>query len=170
MAQIGDQFSHLGISLPERSDSAENAEAISDRVQAPLLSSNGGSQRLAQGKVLLALAKGDLQDIGKNMISLVLQVNSFEVIDMAVDVAPREILERAQELEVDIIATSPMTTITRPSPHHPPFHASEAGGQRWMLNWWRLHHPRAGGCDRGRWMRSPCYRPADLCKELGSKE
>ncbi|HSB66488.1 MAG TPA: cobalamin-dependent protein [Anaerolineales bacterium] len=114
MAEIGDKFSRLDIFLPELMDSAEKAKTISDRVLAPLLAKNTASHSLAQGKVLIASVKGDLHDIGKNMVSLMLQVNSFEVIDIGVNVAPREILERAKELGVNIVALSSLMTTSMP--------------------------------------------------------
>ena len=93
MAEIGDKFSRLDIFLPELMDAAEKAKAISDQVLAPLLAQNTASNSLNRGKVIIASVKGDLHDIGKNMVSLMLQVNGFEVIDMGVNVPPRDIID-----------------------------------------------------------------------------
>jgi len=114
MAEIGNMFSRLDIFLPELMDSAEKAKAISDQVLAPLLAKGSSSSSLARGKVIIASVKGDLHDIGKNMVSLMLQVNGFEVIDMGVNVAPRDILDRAKELEVDIVGLSSLMTTSMP--------------------------------------------------------
>lgn len=114
MAEIGDKFSRLDIFLPELMDSAEKARVISDQVLAPLLVNDATVNSLVRGKVLIASVKGDLHDIGKNMVSLMLQVNGFEVIDMGVNVAPRDILERAKEQNVDIIALSSLMTTSMP--------------------------------------------------------
>ena len=114
MAEIGEKFSRLDIFLPELMDSAEKAKALSDQVLAPLLVKDTTSNSLMRGKVLICSVKGDLHDIGKNMVSLMLQVNGFEVIDMGVNVAPRDILGRAKEQEVDIIALSSLMTTSMP--------------------------------------------------------
>lgn len=114
MAEIGDKFSRLDIFLPELMDSAEKAKALSDQVLAPLLVKDSTSKSLARGKVLIASVKGDLHDIGKNMVSLMLQVNGFDVIDMGVNVAPRDILEKAKEQQVDMIALSSLMTTSMP--------------------------------------------------------
>ncbi len=114
MAEIGDKFSRLDIFLPELMDAAEKAKAISDQVLAPLLAQNTASNSLNRGKVIIASVKGDLHDIGKNMVSLMLQVNGFEVIDMGVNVPPRDIIDRARDQEVDIVGLSSLMTTSMP--------------------------------------------------------
>lgn len=114
MAEIGNKFSRLDIFLPELMDAAEKAKAISDQVLAPLLVENKASGNLNRGKVIIASVKGDLHDIGKNMVSLMLQVNGFEVIDMGVNVPPRDIIEKAREQAVDIVGLSSLMTTSMP--------------------------------------------------------
>jgi 5-methyltetrahydrofolate--homocysteine methyltransferase len=63
-----------------------------------------------RGKVLLATVKGDVHDIGKNIVGVVLGCNNYEVIDMGVMVAADKILDRAEELNVDIIGLSGLIT------------------------------------------------------------
>lgn len=114
MAEIGNKFSRLDIFLPELMDAAEKAKAISDQVLAPLLAKNTASNSLNRGKVIIASVKGDLHDIGKNMVSLMLQVNGFEVIDMGVNVPPRDIIDKAREQQVDIVGLSSLMTTSMP--------------------------------------------------------
>ncbi len=114
MAEIGDKFSRLDIFLPELMDAAEKAKAISDQVLSPLLTKNTLSNSLERGKVIIASVKGDLHDIGKNMVSLMLQVNGFDVIDMGVNVAPRDIIEKAKSEKVDIVGLSSLMTTSMP--------------------------------------------------------
>src|SRR5213075_1981874 len=64
----------------------------------------------AQGKIVLATVKGDVQDIGKNIVGVVLACNNYEVIDMGVMVPCEKILERAQEVKADIIGLSGLIT------------------------------------------------------------
>ena len=71
---------------------------------------NGGTERSAAGKVLMATVKGDVHDIGKNIVGVVLQCNNFEVIDLGVMVPAQKILETAQREKVDIIGLSGLIT------------------------------------------------------------
>src|SRR5262245_33653483 len=71
--------------------------------------SNGGNGR-AQGKVLMATVKGDVHDIGKNIVGVVLACNSYEVIDLGVMVPCEKILKTAREQNVDIIGLSGLIT------------------------------------------------------------
>ena len=64
----------------------------------------------AQGKILLATVKGDVHDIGKNIVGVVLACNNYEVIDMGVMVSSEKILERARSEKVDIIGLSGLIT------------------------------------------------------------
>jgi 5-methyltetrahydrofolate--homocysteine methyltransferase len=64
----------------------------------------------AQGKILLATVKGDVHDIGKNIVGVVLACNNYEVIDMGVMVACEKILERAKAENVDVIGLSGLIT------------------------------------------------------------
>ena len=64
----------------------------------------------AKGKILMATVKGDVHDIGKNIVGVVLQCNNFEVIDIGVMVPYADILDKAQEENVDIIGLSGLIT------------------------------------------------------------
>ena len=69
-----------------------------------------GHEVKAQGKIVLATVKGDVHDIGKNIVGVVLACNNYEVIDMGVMVAAEKILERAKEVRADIIGLSGLIT------------------------------------------------------------
>jgi len=71
----------------------------------------GGSQgNSSNGKVVLATVKGDVHDIGKNIVGVVLQCNGFEVIDLGVMVAAEKILQTAREVQADLIGLSGLIT------------------------------------------------------------
>jgi 5-methyltetrahydrofolate--homocysteine methyltransferase len=70
----------------------------------------GLSDQRARGKVLLATVKGDVHDIGKNIVGVVLGCNNYEVIDLGVMVAGEKILDTAVEQEVDIVGLSGLIT------------------------------------------------------------
>jgi 5-methyltetrahydrofolate--homocysteine methyltransferase len=69
-----------------------------------------GHEVKAQGKILLATVKGDVHDIGKNIVGVVLACNNYEVIDMGVMVPSEKILERAKAEKVDVIGLSGLIT------------------------------------------------------------
>lgn len=71
---------------------------------------NGGSERSAAGKVLMATVKGDVHDIGKNIVGVVLQCNNYEVIDLGVMVPTQKILDVARKEKVDIVGLSGLIT------------------------------------------------------------
>lgn len=71
---------------------------------------SGAAQGGGQGKILLATVKGDVHDIGKNIVGVVLACNSFEIIDMGVMVPADKILERAKQENVDVIGLSGLIT------------------------------------------------------------
>ncbi|MGO4518566.1 methionine synthase [Terriglobus sp. 2YAB30_2] len=69
-----------------------------------------GIEVKTQGKIVLATVKGDVHDIGKNIVGVVLACNNYEVIDMGVMVPAEKILERAKEIRADIIGLSGLIT------------------------------------------------------------
>src|SRR5262245_65659861 len=66
--------------------------------------------RSAQGKILMATVKGDVHDIGKNIVGVVLACNNYEVIDLGVMVPAAKIIEIAKKEKVDIIGLSGLIT------------------------------------------------------------
>ena len=90
-----------------------------------------------KGKILLATVKGDVHDIGKNIVGLVLQCNNFEVIDLGVMVPAQNIIEAAKE-NVDLIGLSGLIT---PSLDEMCFVASELSRNNINkpLHWWCYH-------------------------------
>lgn len=66
----------------------------------------------AIGKVIIGTARGDLHDIGKNLVAMMLRGGGFEVIDLGIDVSPEKFLEAAQEHKPDIVGISALLTTT----------------------------------------------------------
>ncbi len=114
MAAVGDKFGRMEIFLPELMDAADRAKRISEEVLQPMMAASDSDQELIRGKIVMASVKGDLHDIGKNMVVLMLRVNGFEVFDMGVDVAPRDILDKDKEVEADIVGLSSLMTTSMP--------------------------------------------------------
>jgi 5-methyltetrahydrofolate--homocysteine methyltransferase len=71
---------------------------------------NGGDQRKTAGKILMATVKGDVHDIGKNIVGVVLACNNYEIIDLGVMVPATKILETAIAEQVDVIGLSGLIT------------------------------------------------------------
>ncbi len=76
----------------------------------PFIEAEKGEKQQALGKVLMATVKGDVHDIGKNIVSVVLGCNNYEIVDLGVMVAPEKIIETAKKENVDIIGLSGLIT------------------------------------------------------------
>src|SRR5690606_3292795 len=69
-----------------------------------------GGDVKAKGKIVIATVKGDVHDIGKNIVTVVLQCNNFEVVNMGVMVPCKDILAKAKEVGADIVGLSGLIT------------------------------------------------------------
>jgi len=67
------------------------------------------------GTVVLGTARGDLHDIGKNLVAMMLEGAGFEIIDLGVDVSPEKFMEAAKEKKADLVGLSALLTTTMPS-------------------------------------------------------
>jgi 5-methyltetrahydrofolate--homocysteine methyltransferase len=76
----------------------------------PFIEDEKDSATQSAGKILMATVKGDVHDIGKNIVSVVLACNNFEIIDLGVMVPPEKILEAAVQNQVDVIGLSGLIT------------------------------------------------------------
>jgi len=106
--RVGELFEQKKYFLPQLIASAETMELSMKRLE-PLLASGDGTKR---GKVIIATVKGDIHDIGKNLVALMLKNYGFEVVDMGKDVESESIIEKAKEIGADIIALSALMTTT----------------------------------------------------------
>ncbi len=109
MNEVGDLFGSGKMFLPQVVKSARvMKQAVSYLL--PFIEKNSTSAKKTKGKVLLATVKGDVHDIGKNIVGVVLQCNNFEVIDLGVMVHASKIIEEAIKNDVDIIGLSGLIT------------------------------------------------------------
>jgi 5-methyltetrahydrofolate--homocysteine methyltransferase len=111
MSIVGDLFGAGKMFLPQVVKSARVMKK-SVAYLTPFMEAEKAAQPLqkAQAKVLMATVKGDVHDIGKNIVSVVLGCNNFEVIDLGVMVAAEKILETAKTESVDVIGLSGLIT------------------------------------------------------------
>lgn len=109
---LGERFSSGDLFLPELVLSAKAADAAVEILEPELLKRGGVSDKL--GKVLIATVKGDIHDIGKNILALLMKSTGFEVVDLGVDKTEEEILSAAKEHGVSVIGLSALLTTTMP--------------------------------------------------------
>ncbi|MBF0447359.1 MAG: methionine synthase [Magnetococcales bacterium] len=110
MNRVGDLFGDGRMFLPQVVKSARvMKKAVAVLIPYIEASQTKGTSS-SKGKILLATVKGDVHDIGKNIVKVVLQCNNFEVIDLGVMVAGDTILQRARDEKVDIIGLSGLIT------------------------------------------------------------
>ena len=76
----------------------------------PFIEAEKGDKQQAKGKILMATVKGDVHDIGKNIVSVVLGCNNYDVVDMGVMVPTQDILDKARLEDVDVIGLSGLIT------------------------------------------------------------
>jgi 5-methyltetrahydrofolate--homocysteine methyltransferase len=110
MNVVGDLFGSGKMFLPQVVKSARVMKKAVAYLLPYIEASKDGSTSSSAGKVLMATVKGDVHDIGKNIVSVVLACNNFEIIDLGVMVPPEKIIEIAIKENVDIIGLSGLIT------------------------------------------------------------
>ncbi len=111
MTVVGEKFKNNEFYVPEVLIAARAMQSAMSLVK-PLL---GEDEIISKGKVVIGTVKGDLHDIGKNLVAMMLEGGGYEVIDLGVDVAPEKFVSAAVENNADVIALSALLTTTMPS-------------------------------------------------------
>ena len=109
MNVVGDLFGAGKMFLPQVVKSARVMKKAVGYLN-PFIEKDKGEEQKALGKILMATVKGDVHDIGKNIVSVVLGCNNYEIVDLGVMVAPEKIIEVAKKENVDIIGLSGLIT------------------------------------------------------------
>ncbi|MBF0358712.1 MAG: methionine synthase [Magnetococcales bacterium] len=110
MNRVGDLFGDGKMFLPQVVKSARVMKKAVAVLIPFIEAAQATGTSTSKGKILLATVKGDVHDIGKNIVKVVLQCNNFEVVDLGVMVASESIIERAIAEKVDIIGLSGLIT------------------------------------------------------------
>jgi 5-methyltetrahydrofolate--homocysteine methyltransferase len=110
MNVVGDLFSSGKMFLPQVVKSARVMKKAVAYLIPFIEENNGGEPRKSNGTIVMATVKGDVHDIGKNIVGVVLQCNNFEVIDLGVMVPSAKILQTAREKGADAIGLSGLIT------------------------------------------------------------
>ena len=109
MNVVGDLFGSGKMFLPQVVKSARvMKKAVAYLL--PYIEAEKDGKQQAAGKILMATVKGDVHDIGKNIVGVVLACNNYEIIDLGVMVPPEKIIETAKQEQVDIIGLSGLIT------------------------------------------------------------
>ena len=108
---VGKGFEEKTVFLPQLLMSAEAAKAAFESVRAALSTKDQQSK----GKIILATVKGDIHDIGKNIVKVLLSNYGYDVIDLGKDVEPEVICDCALENDIGLVGLSALMTTTVPS-------------------------------------------------------
>jgi 5-methyltetrahydrofolate--homocysteine methyltransferase len=111
MDEVGRRFECEEYFVPEMLLSARAMKASMEIVR-PLLAATGAEP---VGRVVIGTVKGDLHDIGKNLVASMLEGGGFEVIDLGADVSPERFIEAAATRHANLVALSALLTVTMPS-------------------------------------------------------
>ncbi|MBI5649322.1 MAG: cobalamin B12-binding domain-containing protein [Chloroflexi bacterium] len=109
MEIVGKQFEHGEYFLPELILAGDLLKQISDLVKPHM---HHAREIQKHGKVLIGTVKGDIHDIGKDLVVFMLDVNGFEVHDLGVDVPPQKFVQKIAEVKPDVVALSGFLTVT----------------------------------------------------------
>lgn len=110
MVIVGDRFSAGDYFIPEMLIAANAMQMAMDTLEPLLL----GEKLSHVGKVILGTVQGDMHDIGKNLVGIMLKGNGFDVIDLGVDVPAQRFIKEAITSKADIVGISALLTTTRP--------------------------------------------------------
>jgi 5-methyltetrahydrofolate--homocysteine methyltransferase len=111
MDEVGDRFSKGLIFVPQMLRSAKTMKECMKLLE-PLFQEGDVTSK---GKVLIGTVKGDLHDIGKNLVAMMMEGAGFTITDLGVDVSPEKFVQKAQEVEPDIVGMSALLSTTMPS-------------------------------------------------------
>ena len=111
--QVGAQYEQGTLFLPQLMSAAQAAQAVFEAVRARL--AQQGAAPVKKGKIIVATVKGDIHDIGKNIVKTILENYGYDVIDLGRDVPPERVAREAEEGQVRLVGLSALMTTTLPA-------------------------------------------------------
>lgn len=108
---VGPRFKNGEMFVPEVLMAAKTM-AVGIEILQPLIDDK---DMLAKGTVVIGTVQGDLHDIGKNLVSMMLSSSGYKVIDLGIDIAPEKFVEAVKEYNPDIVGMSALLTTTMPA-------------------------------------------------------
>jgi 5-methyltetrahydrofolate--homocysteine methyltransferase len=166
LTELGQEFQDYKVFLPGLMLASNAAKRSSALLEQAL--TKAGRQATVLGTVVIGTIQHDVHDIGKNLVSTILNAHGFEVVDLGHDVAPNAFLEAATREGPDIVAMSSLMTTTRPGQRRTIDLFTEAGERK------NFKMIVGGGSTDQRWadeIGADGYAPdpgaaAELCKKL----
>ncbi|HJX39708.1 MAG TPA: cobalamin-dependent protein [Anaerolineae bacterium] len=110
--EVGDRFARMEVFLPEMMLAAQAMQRALEPIT-PYLEERK-AQRQSKGTVVIGTVEGDIHEIGKSIVALLLEVNGYVVHDLGADINALDFIKRAQEVEADVIGASALMTTTMP--------------------------------------------------------
>ena len=111
--KVGEDFETNKIFLPQLILSANAAQSAFEVIKEHI--KKDGRQSVSKGSILLATVKGDIHDIGKNIVKVILENYGYEILDLGRDVSPEFIVKEAKEKNIKLVGLSALMTTTLPS-------------------------------------------------------
>ena len=111
LSGVGQRFEDLEIFLPELMAAGEAGNACSKVIEDAL--NNSGEKMQSKGVIILGTVKGDIHDIGKNIVGSLFKAHGYKVVDVGKDVSAATFIESAEANNADVIAASALMSITR---------------------------------------------------------
>lgn len=108
IAEVGKRFEAGTYFLPELLMSGEMLKSISDLVK-PHIKQDAVAEK--KGKVLIGTVQGDIHDIGKNIVTFLLDINGYEVRDIGIDIPPAEFVKAVKDFEPQVLGLSGLLTL-----------------------------------------------------------
>lgn len=108
--RVGEKYEKQEIFLPQLIRSAETVKIAFEVIKEKLLVD--GNEKISKGRIILATVKGDIHDIGKNIVKILLENYGFEVIDLGKDVPIEKVVTTAKEQNIKLVGLSALMTTT----------------------------------------------------------
>lgn len=110
MAEVGRRFEEETYFVPELVLAGEMLKAGSEKIKPYIKKAGDGSEK-KHGKVIIATVEGDIHDIGKDIVVLMLDVNGYEVLDLGIDVPVQKVVDATKEFQPAVIGLSGFLTL-----------------------------------------------------------
>lgn len=108
---VGEKFEKKTLFLPQLLMSANSAKNAFDVIKQTM----SGEKQTSKGKIIIATVKGDIHDIGKNIVKVILENYGYDVIDLGKDVSPETVVDTAKKENVKLVGLSALMTTTVPA-------------------------------------------------------
>jgi corrinoid protein of di/trimethylamine methyltransferase len=109
MNEVGHKYSIGEYFVPELMLAAKVMNIGVERLKPHIVASE---QDISKGRIVLGTVKGDIHNIGKDLVALMWRVSGYEVFDLGIDVAPKSFVDKAEEVSADVVAMSALMTTT----------------------------------------------------------